>query len=744
MKWKKKLFSKFINPYIFMVLITVALAGVAGYATKKILTDDMIQKHTTMVDFVNSYVDNHILEIEQLAYELDFSKQIPLFDSLNIKNDVLLANQLSVIQSSSGIIQTIGVYYPDSDRVISDSGPFTVRCFYRLYHQDNADYYASYLEQLAEQPISTFKIFTDTGRLDGPVNDVYYYYTLKNSSDSEKMPVIIIKIDMKKINNLIGELISNTSECFAILNEEVGVITITGNEELLEHVDPMKIDDYNDITAKVVGDHVVYYGSSAYQDINYLSITQQNGLMSALFTSYKVMFVGVALVFLIDLIISVYSSKKYRKSFSRIIGMMQENPEKSVISDNPFSYIESNIQSMIDKNETLSNQLNRQETELCNTFLAEALKGDIQEEAVFAANVQKYKLNFVGDYFGVLIFDSLDKSLIYENIEEFRSRLEYAAKKCSNTYCQATLCVLDDFYCMIISQTEEEMQHCRAFITELSSCLIQEFQAGLQIGCGNVYKGYAQIPISYSEAKSSLKYLANSERSGMLVYADLPKEFLYKKSDSLDLLAKVVNCIKLQDYENCIEVIPALFSCIDEEGNEEAAKATLFIAFMMLEEASVSFERMNYHYYYRCLASGAADNGKLQKAVLELLEELKSMKQEKILINFDKKIVMIKNYIDENFCDPNIGLNLLSEHFSMNNSYLSKVFKKSFGVGVLEYINKLRIEKSKQMLIDTNLSLLQISESIGYISDITFIRIFKRYEGTTPGKFREAMSPNDS
>ena len=80
----------------------------------------------------------------------------------------------------------------------------------------------------------------------------------------------------------------------------------------------------------------------------------------------------------------------------------------------------------------------------------------------------------------------------------------------------------------------------------------------------------------------------------------------------------------------------------------------------------------------------------------------------------------------------------------MNNSYLSKVFKKSFGVGVLEYINKLRIEKSKQMLIDTNLSLLQISESIGYISDITFIRIFKRYEGTTPGKFREAMSPNDS
>ena len=128
----------------------------------------------------------------------------------------------------------------------------------------------------------------------------------------------------------------------------------------------------------------------------------------------------------------------------------------------------------------------------------------------------------------------------------------------------------------------------------------------------------------------------------------------------------------------------------------------------------------------------------------KLLEELKSMKQEKILINFDKKIVMIKNYIDENFCDPNIGLNLLSEHFSMNNSYLSKVFKKSFGVGVLEYINKLRIEKSKQMLIDTNLSLLQISESIGYISDITFIRIFKRYEGTTPGKFREAMSPNDS
>ena len=49
----------------------------------------------------------------------------------------------------------------------------------------------------------------------------------------------------------------------------------------------------------------------------------------------------------------------------------------------------------------------------------------------------------------------------------------------------------------------------------------------------------------------------------------------------------------------------------------------------------------------------------------------------------------------------------------------------------------MRIANAKKLLAETDLKIKQIASTVGYISDINFIRVFKRYEGTTPGRFRE-------
>ena len=76
----------------------------------------------------------------------------------------------------------------------------------------------------------------------------------------------------------------------------------------------------------------------------------------------------------------------------------------------------------------------------------------------------------------------------------------------------------------------------------------------------------------------------------------------------------------------------------------------------------------------------------------------------------------------------------------MNPISLSRFFKEQSGVTLLEYLNQLRIQKSKELILQ-GLSNTMVAESVGYCNDHTFLRIFKKIEGVTPGMFRESNLP---
>ena len=72
----------------------------------------------------------------------------------------------------------------------------------------------------------------------------------------------------------------------------------------------------------------------------------------------------------------------------------------------------------------------------------------------------------------------------------------------------------------------------------------------------------------------------------------------------------------------------------------------------------------------------------------------------------------------------------------MNLTYLSRVFKKQTGIGMLAYIHQVRIEKAKELMRHTGDSIKTIAQKVGYSSSMMLIRAFKRYEGVTPGQYR--------
>ncbi len=94
------------------------------------------------------------------------------------------------------------------------------------------------------------------------------------------------------------------------------------------------------------------------------------------------------------------------------------------------------------------------------------------------------------------------------------------------------------------------------------------------------------------------------------------------------------------------------------------------------------------------------------------------------------------DYIDENI-SAKLTLSALAEKCFYNPSYFSRIFKEKFKMPPLEYVNRQRITKAVELLISTELSVDEISETVGFSDRSSFYHMFSKFEGVTPSKFRE-------
>jgi|GEM_PF-1932799 AraC-type DNA-binding domain-containing proteins len=109
-----------------------------------------------------------------------------------------------------------------------------------------------------------------------------------------------------------------------------------------------------------------------------------------------------------------------------------------------------------------------------------------------------------------------------------------------------------------------------------------------------------------------------------------------------------------------------------------------------------------------------------------------------VFYNFEK-ICLVTEYIKENL-NKDISLKSISEVFYMSESRLRHLFKEITGVGFKDCVTDYRIERAKQLLIDTDEPLNDICEKCGFRSVSSFYRAFKDITGYSPAKYREYSS----
>lgn len=97
----------------------------------------------------------------------------------------------------------------------------------------------------------------------------------------------------------------------------------------------------------------------------------------------------------------------------------------------------------------------------------------------------------------------------------------------------------------------------------------------------------------------------------------------------------------------------------------------------------------------------------------------------------------ITAYLTEH-CEDKISLDELASRFFLNKHYLCRLFKKSTGYTVFEYVNIQRVQRAKRLLEYTDYSIAEIASLTGYGSITRFEQTFKTYTDTSPLKYRKS------
>lgn len=103
---------------------------------------------------------------------------------------------------------------------------------------------------------------------------------------------------------------------------------------------------------------------------------------------------------------------------------------------------------------------------------------------------------------------------------------------------------------------------------------------------------------------------------------------------------------------------------------------------------------------------------------------------------YSKTINLCKGYILKHLYEA-VSLAELAKNVNLNANYLSELFRKEAGVTISEYIQREKIEEAKRLLVSTQYSLLDIASWLNFHDQSHFTRLFKKFEGITPKKYRD-------
>ncbi|TBL78980.1 helix-turn-helix domain-containing protein [Paenibacillus thalictri] len=296
---------------------------------------------------------------------------------------------------------------------------------------------------------------------------------------------------------------------------------------------------------------------------------------------------------------------------------------------------------------------------------------------------------------------------------------------------------------IVINTGKEEMHRVFALGAELIEILEINFAAPITVGVGRHCPSVGDLPRAFEEASEALRFRL-LHGCGQVIYigdigldgSNASDEIFSKKREE-----RLIGYVKTGDAARAKEVVGELMEAWLVNKHRLHYTHIQFEFFKVitgvlstLQQSSVDMARFIRSDPYREVMKlesmdqlAAWSDGFLQSAADCIGEEMNRKDNQHV-----SKVIGIL----EREHGSDLSLPLVSEMLNLNPAYVSRLFKQYTGKSFTEYLTEVRIEKSKELLQQTELKVNEVGSKVGYHNTYYFIKVFKEHAGMTPGEYK--------
>lgn len=316
--------------------------------------------------------------------------------------------------------------------------------------------------------------------------------------------------------------------------------------------------------------------------------------------------------------------------------------------------------------------------------------------------------------------------------------------------CLISPLMLDSFFVFIQAHPKEDEYAMKLEAIGIAeyvyNLLAEKTGADVVVGIGRVYRTAENISRSYEESIRAVKFLAGS---GFMHIMDVPVDAGSASEYPMEKEKLLLEKASSGETEVCIQVFNQIFDWLFKEypSSLRSIKKKLLELMILIHRLGCNYKIKEEEYfkiddYVEDLLS-IEDPVELKVWCRERIEYVSHGISDMLEKRVNSLILKAVNYIKENY-KYEIALEDIAKEVNISPHYFSKLFKDQVGENFIDYITSLRIQKSKELLAEKQLSIKEICFDIGYSDPNYFSRLFKRVVGITPTEYKEAAGSGKS
>lgn len=270
------------------------------------------------------------------------------------------------------------------------------------------------------------------------------------------------------------------------------------------------------------------------------------------------------------------------------------------------------------------------------------------------------------------------------------------------------------------------------------------------VGIGMPVNRLSELPSSFEQASHAFahRYLVkesciwNYEEMEQNIYHDEEFNISNVNPKQLDR-SKLREFLKFGDREEVIYFVEEYFKDL----GPNAMKSNMFRQYIILDAYFCVVDFLDSLQFQKDeLEPLDVTSGILQseetaiKYVIRIIEKALELREKTASNRYGGIVDEVKKYIDKNYADEDLSLNVLASHVNFSPNHLSMVFSQQTGKTFIKYLTDFRMSKAKELLRCTGKRSSEISLEVGYKDPHYFSYLFKKTQGMTPTQYRGGKS----